>query len=345
MEPHKISVVVPIYKVEKFLKRCIDTIVNQTYKNLEVILVDDGSPDKCGKIAEDYGNLDSRIKVVHKKNGGLSDARNIGMQNVTGDFTLFVDSDDWLEKNMIEKMIHISIECNADVVQSAFYYAYEDHLLFDNRYYQRDDPPIVLDNEALMEELVVGERVKNFAWGKLYKTEIIRDIPFEKGVLFEDVFWAHLVMKRVKTYVILNQPLCYYFQRSDSIVSTYTTRNLDIIKGLKERHRFIEEFYGDLTNESFKVILKTCLIHYTLLFVNRRKDKGGKYRKEIQNYIKSNYRRLKESVRNDKTLRKQLFLFSIHPFLNICFLIITKVLKRLSILSYPTPLEEKDYSN
>ncbi|MFK9089948.1 glycosyltransferase family 2 protein [Bacillus salipaludis] len=345
MEPHKISVVVPIFKVEKYLNRCVDSIINQTYSNLEIILVDDGSPDACGMIAEEYATSDNRIKVVHKKNGGLSDARNFGIQYVTGEYILFVDSDDWLEKTMIEKMINISLSYNADVVQSAFYYAYEDYLLFDNRYYQKDDPPIVLDNISLMTELVVNERVKNFAWGKLYKTEIIRDISFKKGVLFEDVFWAHNVMHRVNSYVIINEPLCYYFQRSDSIVSTYTTRNLDIIMGLKERHCFIEEFYKDLICQSFKVILNTCLIHYYLLLANRKIDVKGKYRKEIKNYIKSNYRHFKESVKNDTSLRNKLFLFSIHPFLYFCFLILTKVLRKISILPHPAPLEKRGYSN
>lgn len=325
MEPHKISVVVPIYKVEKYLNRCVDTIVNQTYKNLEIILVDDGSPDKCGMIAEEYAKLDSRVKVAHKKNGGLSDARNRGMEHVTGDYILFVDSDDWLEKNMIEKMVKISLKFKVDVVQSAFYYAYEDYLLFDNRFYKKDDPPIVLDNESLMTELVINERVKNFAWGKLYKTDIIRDIPFEKGVLFEDVFWAHKVMHRVNKYVILHQPLCYYFQRSDSIVSTYTPRNLDIIKGLKERQRFIEQYYDELSLEANKVLLKTMLIHYNLLIVNRKKDKGGLYKKELQMDIKNNYQKFKDSVRQDKILKRQLFLFSLHPFLNLLFLILRKL--------------------
>jgi glycosyltransferase involved in cell wall biosynthesis len=345
MDSYKVSVVVPIYKVEKYLNRCIDSIINQTYTHLEIILVNDGSPDKCRIIAEEYAKLDNRIKVFHKENGGLSDARNFGMQLVTGEFTLFVDSDDWLEVNMIAELVHSSLKFEADVVQSAFYYAYQDYLLFDNRHFQKDNPPIILENEALMAELVINERVKNFAWGKLYKTEIIRDIPFKKGVLFEDVFWAHLVMKRVKTYVILHQPLCYYFQRSDSIVSTYTTRNLDIIKGLKERQRFIEEFYTDLTDKSLKVILNTCLNHYTLLFVNRRKDKRGKYRKEIQNYIKGNYYQFKDSVNDDRLLRTQLWLFSIHPFLYFCFLLLTKVLRKVSILPSPTPLEKRVSSN
>lgn len=340
MEPNKISVVVPIYKVEMYLKRCLDSISNQTYKNLEIILVDDGSPDTCGEIAEAYAKSDNRVKVVHKKNGGLSDARNFGIGCVTGDFTIFVDSDDWLEINMFKEMINYSLWFEADVVQSAFYYAYEDYLLFDNRYFQKNDPPIVLDNESLMNELIINERVKNFAWGKLYKTEIIRDIPFKVGVLFEDVFWAHKVMQRVNTYVIVNKPLCYYFQRKDSIVSTYTTKNLDIIQGLMERQSFIEEYYNHLSLESFKVLLKTIFIHYNLLVVNRNKDKEGLHKRELKRYIRSNFQNFKKAASSDKDVKKQLFLFTIHPYFNILFLILKKLLRKVKIRTKPFELEK-----
>ncbi|RST72554.1 glycosyltransferase [Siminovitchia acidinfaciens] len=335
----KVSVIVPIYKVEKYIHRCVDSILKQTYTNLEIILVNDGSPDNCGTIIDEYASNDCRIIVVHKENGGLSDARNVGMEYVTGEYTLFVDSDDWLDRNMIQILMSTSLIYKADIVQSAFYYAYEDYLLFDNRFDKKDDPPIILGNKPLMAELVKNEIVKNFAWGKLYKTEIIRDIPFKKGVLFEDVFWAHLVMHRVNTYVILNEPLCFYLQRSDSIVSTYTPKNLDIIKGLLERHHFIEEFYDHLIDESYKGILNTSLIHYNLLLANRNKINGKKYRYEIEIYIKNNYGRLKKSVINDNFLKKQLFLFSLHPYLNICFLIITRLFRRLHILPRPIRLE------
>ncbi|MEH7388532.1 glycosyltransferase [Bacillus sp. JJ1521] len=334
-----VSIVVPIYKVEKYLNRCIETIINQTYKNIEIILVDDGSPDNCGAMAEEYAQLDNRIIVIHKKNGGLSDARNIGIKYVTGDFTIFVDSDDWLEKNMIEELVNISRKHKADVVQSAFYYAYEDYLLFDDRYYKKDDPPIILGNKALMAELVLNERIKNFAWGKLYKTKIIKDIPFKKGVLFEDVFWAHNVMHLVNTYVIVHQPLYFYLQRSDSIVSTYTHRNLDILEGLKERHYFIEQYYPELTNESYKVILKNSLIHYNLLLMNRKKDKSSLHKRKIQAYIVDHYNEFQIAVKGDKQLDLQLRFFAIHPYFNICLPFIRKVLRKCKMLSKPIGLE------
>jgi glycosyltransferase involved in cell wall biosynthesis len=335
-----VSVVVPIYKVEKYIHRCVDSILGQTYSHIEVILVNDGSPDNCGEIAEKYAAADSRVQVIHKKNGGLSDARNYGMQKVTGEFTIFVDSDDWLERNMIEYMVNSCMEYKADIVQSAFYYAYEDRELVDNRYYKQEDPPVVLENQKLMYELVINERVKNFAWGKLYKTNIIKDIPFEKGVLFEDVFWAHKIMHKVNTFVLLHQPMYNYYQRSDSIVATYTTRNLDVIKGLKERHRFIEKFYKELIDESYKTILKMSLIHYNLLLRNRDKDVDGVYRKEIQTYIQSNLYQIKKAVKNDKQLKRQLRFFSLHPLFNVLFLGIRKVLRKLRILSQPVVLEQ-----
>jgi len=335
----KVSVIVPIYKVEKYLNRCLDSIVKQTYINLEIILVDDGSPDNCGTIAESYAKLDSRIIVIHKKNGGLSDARNVGMQYATGDFSIFVDSDDWLENNMVETMVNISLKYKADVIQSAFYYAYKDYLLFDNRYYQKDSHPVVLDNQSLMYELLINERVKNFAWGKLYKTEIIRDIPFKNGVLFEDVFWAHQVMQRVNTYVIVHYPFYYYFQRNDSIVSNYSLRSLDILEGLKERHDFIQLNYQDLINESYRSKLKTYLIHYNLLFINRKRFQTRIHMKKIHMYIGSHSTEFFNAVKGDKQLELQLKLFTLHPFFNIVYLFTRKILRLLKILPKPIELE------
>lgn len=343
--PDKVSVVVPIYKVEKYLNRCIDSILNQTYKNIEVILVNDGSPDRCGSIAEEYAAADPRIKVIHKENGGLSDARNAGIQHVTGNYTMFVDSDDWLASNAIDMLMTAFKRYKADVVQSAFYYAYEDYLLFDHTQYSPEGKPVILNRKSLMYELVKNDRVKNFAWGKLYKTSILQGIPFKKGVLFEDVFWAHQVMDRVRKFILINQPLYFYLQRSDSIVASYTPRNLDILAGLKERHKFIEEKYQDLVDESFKVIFKTSLIHYNLLILNWRKDKRGSYRKEIRHYIRKNSAKIKKAVDHDKFLKTQLRMFLLHPILNILFSGVKSVFRQLDIFSEPSGLQMVPITN
>lgn len=336
----KVSVIVPIYKVEKYLHRCIKSITNQTYQNIEIILVNDGSPDLCGEIVDQYGAIDPRIKVIHKENGGLSDARNAGMKEVTGEYVMYVDSDDWINEKMVEVLMDALQNYEADLVQSSFYYTYEQYNLYDNRYYKEDAPPVILDNESLMYELVVNERVKNFAWGKLYKTELIRDLPFRKDVLFEDVFWAHNVMQRVKRFVLLHEPLYNYLQREDSIVATYSLKNLDQIQGLKERHQFIEKFYHSLSKDSYKTLLKTCLTHYNLLLISKAHRKEKLYRKEIQVYIKNNYKIFKNSVGNDKELKRQLHLFALYPPINVLYLFIIKVLRKVRIISRTDGLKQ-----
>ncbi|MFA1820241.1 glycosyltransferase family 2 protein [Virgibacillus oceani] len=339
-EKGKVSIIVPLYKVEKYIHRCIDSITEQTYEDLEIILVNDGSPDNCGEIAEEYRKKDSRIKVIHKENGGLSDARNYGMRPVTGEYTMFIDSDDWIERDMVACLLENCLKFNADVVQGAFYYAHDDQLLFDDRIYKENKDFAIFNKKEAMRELVMNEKVKNFAWGKLYKTELIRDIPFKKGVLFEDVFWAHQVIDRVEKFILISRPFYYYYQREDSIVATYTLRNLDMIKGLKERHRFLESFYPKLREESLRLILKMCLIHYQLLWLNRKKDPKKVHRKELQSYLRQNYRELKNAVSDDSVLSWQLNLFSLHPFFQLGFLGVRKGLRSMKIISTPKGLHK-----
>ncbi|MFC4620082.1 glycosyltransferase family 2 protein [Camelliibacillus cellulosilyticus] len=341
MEP-KVSVVVPVFKVEQYLERCINSLLHQTYKNLEIILVDDGSPDRCGEMIEAYAKKDNRVVAVHQKNAGLSAARNTGMRHATGVWTVFVDSDDWLAHRMIERLVRTGERFGADVVQAAFYYAYDDYLLYDHRYFAQDDAPTVLKKKQLMAALVENEKVKNFAWGKLYKTALIKDIPFKKGVIFEDVFWAHLVMHKANTYVLVHEPLYYYYQRTDSIVATYTTRNLDMLRGLKERHAFIEAHYKELIATSHKVILRSCFIHYHLLAKNKQKDRGGLYRRYIRLYIKQNDRQLLRAVRDDRLLRRQMRLFKLHPYLYLTGDLIERVLRKIGIMTRPEALKRVD---
>ena len=114
-----ISIIVPVYNVEKYIHECVDSIINQTYKNIEIILVDDGSPDNCGKICDEYAKKDNRIKVIHKPNGGLSDARNHGIDVANGEWLMFIDSDDWIEPNMAEKLLHSALNNKADLAISS----------------------------------------------------------------------------------------------------------------------------------------------------------------------------------------------------------------------------------
>lgn len=121
MENKKISIIIPVYKVENYLERCVESVLNQTHQNLEIILVDDGSPDRCGKMCDLYSQKDNRIKVIHKENGGLSDARNVALDIATGDYIGFVDSDDYVEEDMFKTLYQLAEKYQADISSVSFY--------------------------------------------------------------------------------------------------------------------------------------------------------------------------------------------------------------------------------
>lgn len=187
-----VSIVVPIYNVEDYLTKCVDSVINQTYKNLQIILVDDGSKDSSSSICDEYLKKDSRIEVIHKENGGLSDARNVGMKYVKGDYTFFLDSDDWIDEKIIEKLLTLIIEYDADIAVSNYYYTYEDR----NDIANKIDDDMCFEKEDAMKALLQNDIVKNFAWGKLYKTNLLCSNEFPKGKLFEDVYWTHVIFDR-----------------------------------------------------------------------------------------------------------------------------------------------------
>ncbi|WP_349410684.1 glycosyltransferase family 2 protein [Pseudalkalibacillus sp. SCS-8] len=334
-----VSIVVPIYNVERYLSRCLESIKNQSYKNLEIILVVDGATDGSLKIAKGYENQDSRIKVFQKENGGLSDARNYGMGKVTGRYTMFVDSDDWLEMNIVERLKETLEEHEAQVVQSAFYYTYDHYMLVDERERKIGSPPVKLNNLQLMNELIRNKLVKNFVWAKLYQTELIKNIPFKKGVIFEDMYWSYKVMKEVQQYVIINEPLYHYYQRSSSISGTYSPRSMDLIYGMKERHTFLKEQYPDLVYESSRHILMEYLNQYQRLFLHShgyRKTK--KHRDEVQKHIENHRDYYLDLLNEEKDMILMLRMFLIHPLLYMTLMVVKKLLSRLRILQKDEPL-------
>ena len=240
-----ISVVVPIYNVSQYLSQCIDSILTQSYQDLEIILVNDGSTDECPLLCDEYKGKDSRVRVVHKKNRGLSDARNAGLRIAKGEWIYFVDSDDWLDSDAIQKLYPFAVENKCDVVQGGLYYAYHDHLLY-RKAGKKEQKRTVLERNDAMRELIINDRVKNFAWGKLYKADLIRDLPFPVGKYYEDSFWQHFVIDRVGQYGIIDEPLYFYRQRSDSISGMPSNRLNDLLEGNRERMNFIHEKYPSL---------------------------------------------------------------------------------------------------
>lgn len=252
-----ISVIVPIYKVEEYLSPCIDSIINQTYKNLEIILVDDGSPDRCGKICDKYAQKDSRVKVIHKENGGLSDARNAGLKIATGDYISFVDSDDILPINSIETLWQLAIKENAQMVIGGFE-------RFRNSI---DEVDLSADSEGNTTTVMTKtEAMAAFfqdscqAWAILYERRIHDGIWFPKGEINEDEAIVLQLYDRCETIVVTNAVVYFYRNREESITtSSFSKKKLVWVDHCKHNLEFVREKYPSLT-EGAVIRYRGCLL-------------------------------------------------------------------------------------
>ena len=233
-----ISIIVPIYKVEKYLDRCINSILNQTFKDFELILVDDGSPDRCGDICEEYAKKDKRIKVIHKENGGLSDARNAGLDIATGKFIGFIDSDDFIHKDMYMILYDAIIKSKSDISQCKFkYFSKEDEL---NKNIINDGKYEIYNNIDAIEEIIDNKNLNTNVWNKLYKRELFNDIRFPKGKIHEDEFVTYKVFYRAKTVSYVNKELYYYFSNDTGIMKNLNINSkFDWIEAIEERNEFL----------------------------------------------------------------------------------------------------------
>ena len=208
----KISIIVPIYNVEPYIHKCVDSILNQTYKNIEVILVDDGSPDNCGKICDEYAEKDDRVVVIHKENGGLSDARNAGLDKATGECIGFVDSDDYIAPNMYEKLYAALKENEAEIA-----YCNVVRCLNENYYYNTLQQSKVMTGP----EYLFGKHAAfwTIAVNKLYKRSLFINVRYPKGKLHEDEFVIHEIMFSCNKVIYIQDNLYYYIHRDSSITN------------------------------------------------------------------------------------------------------------------------------
>lgn len=235
----KISVIVPVYKVEKYLGKCVESIINQTHSNLEIILVDDGSPDRCGEICDTYAAKDTRVKVIHKENGGLSDARNAGIEVATGDYIGFVDSDDYIHPQMYEKLLGAILEHDADMSICPYEYVDEEGEAISKENPVRTE---VLSNIAALEKLASPcWWYYTTAWNKLYKKILFATIRFPKGKIHEDQFTVHELFYVCEKIVTIEDKLYNYLQRKNSIMgSKISISRLDGIEALCNRSDFYD---------------------------------------------------------------------------------------------------------
>ncbi len=263
MQNGMVSVIVPIYNVEKYLAQCIESILHQDYSDLEIILVDDGSPDNCGLICDEYAEKDSRIRVIHKTNGGLSDARNAGIDICTGEYITCVDSDDLVGRTYISRMLGL-ITKEVDMVVCAPLLFFDEKELEHISNGDAGAPDVFSTVEALRE--LLNQRGYDFepsAWGKLYRRELFGDdLRFPFGKYYEDLAVTYRLVDRARKIVRTKEKLYYYRQRNTSILnSKFNEKKLSILEIADEMHTYILHTHPELRkNVNSRVISAYCHI-------------------------------------------------------------------------------------
>lgn len=281
MKEELISIIVPVYKVEKYIHECIDSILSQTYKNIELLLIDDGSPDNCPRICDNYALKDKRIKVYHKKNGGLSDARNFGIDNSTGKYLMFIDSDDYIEKDMVELLYKNLKLNNADISICDCTFIYKDKKIKNDK---RTDF-LVMNREQALSELNKQNGFGFAAWNKLYKKEIFKKIRFPIGKINEDWYIMYKIFSQVKKAVYQPDSKYNYRQRKSSI-SKNTLINYNPILASSRCRRFIINKYPISSNEAYgNEIIADISVYNKLMLIKKCKIKKDYIRKNIKRNI------------------------------------------------------------
>lgn len=243
---HVITVIVPVFKVEKYFKKCIDSIVNQTYRNLEIILVDDGSPDHCPEMCDEYAQKDNRIKVIHKINGGLSDARNAGIKKACGEYIGFVDSDDWIDIEMYDVLLKNILENDSDISICQMVSVRENTRVKKNK---RENTCLVYNKDQSIKLLIEDKALKSYSVNKLYKRNLFEKKKFPENRLYEDRFIMHEVFYQAKKVVLSTYEGYYYFHRDDSIsFCAFNKKDLDLIDAQEKITEFCETNYPELVN-------------------------------------------------------------------------------------------------
>lgn len=256
MEEDLISIVIPVYKVEKYLEKCIESVLKQTYTNLQIILVDDGSPDNCGKICDEYAKRDSRIDVIHKVNGGLSEARNVGISKAKGRYIGFVDSDDYIKENMYEILLNLIKKYNADASICNLYDVIK------GKEYIRNKNNGIQEYSRLdiLKEVLLDKNIQSYAWNKLYKKELFDEVKYPIGKKYEDIGTTFYIFEKCNKIVVTSEPEYYYLKRSDSLVNNVTESTVfDYMELILQRYLYINDNIKELKQYNDYYLVRTLL--------------------------------------------------------------------------------------
>lgn len=296
MEFPLISVIIPVYNVEKYLKRCVDSVIQQTYPRLDIVLVDDGSKDKSGYICEEYKEKDSRIRVVHKENGGLSDARNAGIDIAEGRYITFIDSDDYVATDYVEFLYGFLNKYNADI-SGCFHRKFTDGQQIITFESKREE--FFFDGEGATIDLCYQKHISNSACGKLYKKELFRDIRYPVGRLYEDLGTTYKLFLLCNIVVFSMVEKYYYYQRHDSIMHyNFTKKNMDRIVLSDELYQNVSGISLELKKAAIARVFVSSI--QVLREIPLADEQYAEEKKIIGNYI----RKYRKEVILNKNVKK-----------------------------------------
>nr|WP_288723693.1 glycosyltransferase [uncultured Sellimonas sp.] len=289
----KISVIIPVYKVENFLNQCVDSILKQTYSNLEIILVDDGSPDNCPEICDAYAVADKRVKVIHKTNGGLASSRNAGLDAVTGDLISFIDSDDWIDLNTYEKMLEMKKKAGASIVCCEGIHTDGDNL-YENCLHCKPTGTILSGREVTREILLdkIGSQVVK----GLYDRKCWEGIRFPIGRLYEDIPVTFRAFERAEKVAYINEPFYKYRINMKSISGTPNAiKSYHIFLGFKEHYEYAEKYYSEIATECCSNAAHYAISTY-LHYCTDGKETLEPYVKDVRNFLDSHRKKIDLSL-------------------------------------------------
>lgn len=238
-----VSIIIPVYNIEKYVQKCIESVIEQTYKNIEILVIDDGSIDNSSTICKDMAKKDSRIKVYNKINGGLSDARNYGIKKAKGEYLFFIDGDDYIANDCIEVLLKSLIKEKSDIATTQFI-----------RFYEKDKPISVeghyktYDTSEALEMLMYQNNCTTSAWGKIYKKELFNQIKYPKGKICEDLPTTYKLFAASKRITIGTHKKYFYLQRENSIIrSKFNSKRAEALSFAREETQFIKENFPSIT--------------------------------------------------------------------------------------------------
>ena len=277
-----ITVIIPVYNVEEYLDECVDSVVSQTYSNLEIILVDDGSPDNCPAKCDEWAGKDSRIKVIHKQNGGLSDARNAGIDIATGIYIIFIDSDDYIRQDMIEKLYSALTREKADIAACGIH-SFEGDKTSDWGCHDFTGNP-----QQILSLLYDDAKYPVSAWNKIYSRNCWANLRFPVGKTCEDAFTTYQLVHNANRIVMIPEPLyCYRIRPGSIMTSSFSLKKMDEEEAWRCNYQFIEKNYPKLKKNAFDFYLQrvNVLIH---TMTKEDKEKFAEQYNQLRRILKDN---------------------------------------------------------